>query len=127
MDDLSGLVISACIEVHRALGPGLLESAYEACLARELALRELPFQRQVPVPLDYKGERVDVGFRLDLLVDGHLIVELKADQGSLNLARAQVLTYLKITGLHLGLVVNFNHPRLVDGLTRVVLDLRDPA
>ena len=123
LDELSQQVIAACIEVHRELGPGLLESAYEACLAKELLLRSIPFRRQIPVPLRYKGEFVEAGFRVDLLVDDRLILELKADHGPVNLARAQLLTYLKLMGLHLGLVVNFNQLRLVDGLTRVVLDL----
>lgn len=123
LDELSQQVIAACIEVHRELGPGLLESAYEACLAKELLLRSIPFRRQIPVPLRYKGELVEAGFRVDLLVDDRLILELKADHGPVNLARAQLLTYLKLMGLHLGLVVNFNQLRLVDGLTRVVLDL----
>jgi GxxExxY protein len=123
LDELSQQVIAACIEVHRELGPGLLESAYEASLAKELLLRNIPFKRQVPAPLRYKGELVEAGFRVDLLVDGCLILELKADRGPVNLARAQLLTYLKLMGLHLGLVLNFNHLRLVDGLTRVVLDL----
>ncbi|HEU4952130.1 MAG TPA: GxxExxY protein [Holophagaceae bacterium] len=123
LDELSQQVIAACIEVHRELGPGLLESAYETCLAKELLLRSIPFKRQIPVPLRYKGELVEAGFRVDLLVDDRLILELKADHGPVNLARAQLLTYLKLMGLHLGLVVNFNQLRLVDGLTRVVLDL----
>lgn len=122
LDELSQQVIAACIDVHRELGPGLLESAYEACLAKELLLRSIPFRRQIPVPLRYKGELVEAGFRVDLLVDDRLILELKADHGPVNLARAQLLTYLKLMGLHLGLVVNFNQLRLVDGLTRVVLD-----
>ncbi len=122
LDELSQQVIAACIEVHRELSPGLLESAYEACLAKELVLRGLPFRRQVPVPLIYKAEAVEAGFRVDLLIDDRLIVELKADHGNVNLARAQLLTYLKLMNLHLGLVVNFNHLRLVDGLTRVVRD-----
>lgn len=122
LDELSQQVIAACIEVHRELGPGLLESAYEACLAKELLLRSIPFRRQIPVPLRYKGELVEAGFRVDLVVDDRLILELKADHGPVNLARAQLLTYLKLMGLHLGLVVNFNQLRLVDGLTRVVLD-----
>lgn len=126
LDELSQQVIAACIEVHRELGPGLLESAYEACLAKELLSRNLPFRRQVTVPLIYKGEPVEAGFRADLLIDDRLILELKADHGNVNLARAQLLTYLKLMDLHLGLVVNFNHLRLVDGLTRVVRDFPEP-
>ena len=126
LDELSQQAIAACIEVHRELGPGLLESAYEACLTKELLLRGLPLRRQVPVPLVYKGEPVEAGFRVDLLIDDRLILELKADQGHVNLARAQLLTYLKLMDLHLGLVVNFNHLKLVDGLTRVVRDFPEP-
>lgn len=126
LDELSHQVIAACIEVHRELGPGLLESAYEACLAKELLLRNLPFRRQVPVPLIYKGESVEAGFRVDLLIDGNLILELKADRGNVNLARAQLLTYLKLMDLHLGLVVNFNQVKLVEGITRVVRDFPEP-
>ncbi|WP_306590642.1 GxxExxY protein [Geothrix sp. 21YS21S-4] len=123
LDGLNGLsqrVIAACIEVHRSLGPGLLESAYEVCLARELALAGIPFQRQVAVPVSYKGAILDAGYRIDLLVEGRLIVELKAARSPINLLRAQVLTYLKLMNLALGLGVNFNQVRLVDGVTRVI-------
>jgi len=120
LNDLSQRVIAACIEVHRELGPGLLESAYEVCLGRELWLAGIPFKRQVPVPVRYKGEVLDAGYRIDLLVDDRLIVELKAARTQPNLVRAQVLTYLKLMNLPLGLGVNFNHLRLIDGLVRVV-------
>lgn len=123
LNDLSQKVIAACIEVHRELGPGLLESAYEVCLARELVLMGIPFQRQVPVPVAYKGERLDSGYRIDLLVDGRLVVELKAARNPSGLLRAQILTYLKLMSLPLGLGVNFNQTRLVDGVTRVIHDL----
>lgn len=109
LNQLSQRVIAACIEVHRELGPGLLESAYEVCLARELAMAEIPFRRQVPVPVIYKGEVLEAGYRIDLLVDERLIVELKAARSSAALVRAQVLTYLKLLRLPLGLGVNFNH------------------
>ncbi|HEX9010536.1 MAG TPA: GxxExxY protein [Holophagaceae bacterium] len=123
LNELSQKVIAACIEVHRELGPGLLESAYEVCLARELVLMGIPFQRQVPVPVAYKGERLDSGYRIDLLVDGRLVVELKAARNHPGLLRAQILTYLKLMSLPLGLGVNFNQARLVDGVTRVIHDL----
>ncbi len=126
LNQLSQQVIAACIEVHRELGPGLLESAYELCLARELTLAGIPFRRQVPVPVSYKGEALDVGYRIDLLVDERLIVELKAARTQPNLVKAQVLTYLKLLRLPLGLGVNFNHVRLVDGITRVVNGLPEP-
>ncbi len=120
LNQLSQRVIAACIEVHRELGPGLLESAYELCLARELALAGIPCRCQVPVPVFNKGEVLDAGYRIDLLVDERLIVELKAAKGVPSLVKAQLLTYLKLMKLPLGLGVNFNHVRLVDGLTRVV-------
>ena len=120
LNELSQRVIAACIEVHRALGPGLLESAYEMCLAKELTLAGIAFQRQVPVPVFYKGEALDAGYRIDLLVEGRLIVELKAARNPTGLVRAQVLTYLKLMSLPLGLGVNFNQVRLVDGITRVI-------
>ena len=126
LNQLSQQVIAACIEVHRELGPGLLESAYELCLARELTLAGIPFRRQVPVPVSYKGEILDAGYRIDLLVDERLIVELKAARAQPNLVKAQVLTYLKLLSLPLGLGVNFNHVRLVDGITRVVNGLLEP-
>ena len=126
LNQLSRQVIAACIEVHRELGPGLLESAYELCLARELTLAGIPFRRQVPVPVTYKGEVLDVGYRIDPLVDERLIVELKAARAQPNLVKAQVLTYLKLLCLPLGLGVNFNHVRLVDGITRVVNGLPMP-
>lgn len=127
LNELSQQVIAACIEVHRELGPGLLESAYEMCLARELTLMGIPFQRQVPVPVAYKGERLDTGYRVDLLVDGRLVVELKAARNPASLLRAQILTYLKLMNLPLGLGVNFNQPRLVDGITRVIHEIPDTA
>ncbi|HEY3399444.1 MAG TPA: GxxExxY protein [Geothrix sp.] len=127
LNELSQRVIAACIEVHRALGPGLLESAYEMCLARELTLAGIVFQRQVPVPVSYKGEFLDAGYRIDLLVEGCLIVELKAARNPVGLIRAQVLTYLKLMNLPLGLGVNFNQTRLVDGITRVVHTLPESS
>ena len=126
LNQLSQRVIAACIEVHKELGPGLLESAYELCLARELTIAGVPFRRQVPVPVTYKGEVLDAGYRIDLLVDDRLIVELKAARAQPNLVRAHVLTYLKLLHLPLGLGVNFNHVRLIDGITRVVNGLPDP-
>ena len=117
---LSNQVIGACIEVHRHLGPGLLESAYEACLCRELTLRGIPFECQKLLPVHYKGELVDCGYRLDVVVDGCLIVEIKAVDGLLPIHQAQLMTYLRLSGIKLGLLVNFNVPVLRQGLKRVV-------
>ncbi len=114
-DELSYQIIGAAIEVHKALGPGLLESAYELCLCRELSLRNIPFARQVPVPLEYKGVRLECGYQMDLLVDGLVIVELKAVDEIAPIHRAQILSYLRLTGLWLGLLINFHVPVLTDG------------
>jgi GxxExxY protein len=112
--------IGAAIEVHRHLGPGLLESAYEACLAHELAARGLAFQRQVELPLLYKGQRVDAGFRMDLLVEGQVIVELKAVDKVHPVHEATLLTYMKLADKKVGLIINFHVKLLVDGITRRV-------
>ena len=120
VDDLAHRVIGAAIEVHRHLGPGYLESVYEEALAVELGLRGIPFERQKPVAVDYKGHSVGQG-RLDLLVDDCLIVELKTVDTFVPIHRAQVISYLKTTGLCLGLLINFKVQRLKDGVRRVVL------
>jgi GxxExxY protein len=120
---LSNAIIGAAIEVHRQLGPGLLEPAYEECLAHELNLRQLPFERQKVVPVEYKGIRLDCGSRLDLLVGGLVVVELKAVDRLAPIHEAQVLTYLKLTGCKLGLLFNFNMVRLSSGIKRLVLNL----
>ena len=122
-DALSKEIIGAAIEVHRHLGPGLLESAYEQCLAHELASRGIPFELQKPVPVVYKGIRLDCGFRLDLLVGGAVVVEIKSVEELTGVHEAQVLTYLKLTGCRLGLLLNFNERRMADGIQRVVLGL----
>jgi GxxExxY protein len=123
-DPLSNQIIGAAIEVHKQLGPGLLESAYESCLAHELSLRNIPVERQAPVPVNYKGEYVDCGFRLDLWIDRLVIVELKAVEKILPIHEAQILTYLKLTGCRLGLILNFNVSRLkFGGITRMALNL----
>ena len=118
--DLSERVLGACIEVHRHLGPGLLESAYEQCLCHELSLTGLSFARQRPLPLTYKGVTLDCGYRLDVVVEEKLVVELKAVDHLLSVHEAQVLTYLKLTGLEVGLLVNFNTPVLRGGIRRLV-------
>lgn len=120
-DDLSQRVIGCLIEVHRTLGPGLLESVYEHCLALELALAGLPFEQQLPLPVVYKGTQLDCGYRLDIVVDKTLVLELKAVESLLPVHEAQLMTYLKLCGLHHGFLVNFNTPRLIDGLKSFLL------
>ena len=117
--DGSDTVIGACIEVHRQLGPGLLESTYESCLCHELALRGIPFRRQVPVPLSYKGLSLDCAYRMDLLVDEQILLELKVVERLLPVHESQALTYLQLTGLRTALLVNFNVPVLRLGLRRL--------
>jgi GxxExxY protein len=117
----SEAVIGACIDVHRHLGPGLLESAYEECVAHELALRGLRFERQRPVPLEYKGIKLDCGYRLDLVVEQDLVLEIKSVDKLLPIHEAQLLTYLKLTKLRTGLLVNFRETALKKGLRRLTL------
>ncbi len=120
-DDLSGKVIGCAIEVHRELGPGLLESAYEQCLAHELSMHEIPFRLQVPVPVEYKGLKLESGYRIDLLIDDTLIVELKSVDRLQPLHEAQLLTYMKLAGMKTGLLINFNVRVLKHGIKRFVL------
>lgn len=101
-------IIGAAIEVHRELGPGLLESAYEECLCHELHLRDMSFRRQVELPLTYKGLKLDCGYKLDVVVKGAVIVELKAIEQILPIHQAQLLTYLRLSGMKVGLIINFN-------------------
>jgi GxxExxY protein len=117
---LSGLVIGAAIEVHRALGPGLLESAYATCLARELELQGVPFEREVALPLWFKGARLDCGYRLDLVVADCIIVEVKAVESLTPLHTAQLLTYLRLSKRPLGLLFNFKVSVLKSGIRRVI-------
>jgi GxxExxY protein len=119
-NEISGKIIGAAIEVHRHLGPGLLESAYEECLCCELGLRGIEFKRQVPLPLNYKGLKLDCGYRLDLLVEDKIIVELKTVEAIAPIHEAQILTYLKLKSIHLGLIINFNVRLLVEGIRRLV-------
>lgn len=114
-------VVDAALTVHRHLGPGLLESIYEVCLCRELSKRGIAFQRQLELPLIYDGTRLDAGLRLDLVIDDCLIVELKAVEQLLPLHQAQLLSYLKLTGLRLGLLINFHVPLIKDGIKRIAL------
>ena len=119
--DLTGEIIGAAIEVHRVLGPGLLESAYEECLCHELALRRLAFERQIPAPVRYKGLNLDCAYRLDVLVEKSVIIEIKSVDALLGIHQAQLLTYMKITKIPVGLLVNFNKSVLKDGIIRKVL------
>jgi len=118
-------IIGAAIEVHRTLGPGLLESAYEECLCRELTLRGIPFERQRALALEYKGLSLDCGYRLDLLVADLVVVEIKAVESLLPIHEAQALTYLKLGGWKVALLINFNVPVLKRGIRRLVLGLEE--
>ncbi|MEZ2348671.1 GxxExxY protein [Terriglobus sp. RCC_193] len=121
LNTLSKRVLDAAFAVHTELGPGLLESAYEACLASEFTHRGLPFQQQLPMPLVYNGQKLaDVGYRLDFLVSGHLILEIKAVEAIAAVHHAQLLSYLRLSDKHLGLLVNFNVASLRDGIHRKV-------
>ena len=119
--ELTQQIIGAAIEVHRALGPGLLETAHQACLARELTLRDVPYEREKPLPVVYKGVELDCGYRLDFLVDQKVVLELKAVDHVLPIHEAQLLTYLRLSGARVGLIINFNVPVLRDGIVRRVL------
>lgn len=120
-DELSRRVIGCAIEVHRELGPGLLETTYEQCLARELALQGVPFALQLGLPVEYKGVKIDCGYRLDLLVDGKLIVELKSVNALDPIHEAQVITYLKLSRVRTGLLIHFNVKLLKEGIRRFVV------
>jgi GxxExxY protein len=119
MDNLTSEVISAAIEVHKALGPGLLESAYEGCLCREFDLRGMNYERQKDLPVEYKGVKLNCGYRLDIVIEDKLIVEIKACDALGPIHEAQLLTYLKLTGLKIGLLINFNVPVLKMGIRRI--------
>jgi len=119
-NDISGKIIGAAIEVHKHLGPGLLESAYEECLCCELGLGGIDFKRQVPLPLNYKGLKLDCGYRLDLLVEDKVVVELKTVEAIAPIHEVQMLTYLKLRNIRLGLIINFNVRLYVGGIRRLV-------
>ena len=119
INDLTGEVIGAAIEVHKALGPGLLESTYEECLCIELGLRNIPCARQKELPIEYKGVNLDYAYRLDIVVPNKLIVELKACESLEPIHDAQLLTYLKLSGIKIGLLINFNVPVLKEGIKRL--------
>jgi GxxExxY protein len=119
INSLTREVISAAIEVHKALGPGLLESTYEQCLCHELDLRKVPYKSQESLPISYKGVKLECGYRLDTVVADKLILEIKACDALLPIDEAQLLTYLKLTGIKVGLLINFNVPVLKDGIKRI--------
>jgi GxxExxY protein len=125
LEQISERVISAAIEVHRTLGPGLLESVYELALAEEFHARGIPFERQTIIPIRYRDLVLDMGLRLDFLVGGELVVELKSVERLIDVHRAQLLTYLRLSGCKVGLLINFNVPVLKDGLRRIVLGAPD--
>ena len=120
-EDLTSQIIGSAIEVHRELGPGLLESAYEACLCFELNLRKIEFARQVPLPVVYKSIHIECGYRADIIVANKVVIEIKATETVTDLHKAQLLTYLRITGIKVGLILNFNTPVLKKGIVRLAL------
>ena len=125
MSELSEKIIGAAIEVHRVLGPGLLESTYERCLVHELALRGIQVERQRKQPIHYKGLEIDEGYRIDILVEGKVILELKVVDHLNNIHIAQLLTYLKLSGCSLGYLINFNVKLLKDGIKRIVNEYKE--
>jgi GxxExxY protein len=120
INNLTSQIIGAAIEVHKALGPGLLESAYEECLCCELGLRNIGYQRQMPIAVQYKGTNLDCGYRLDILVENVIILEIKSCDSLVPIHEAQLLTYLKLTGIKIGLLINFNILILKNGIKRIV-------
>lgn len=120
-DDLSNKVIGCALNVHRELGPGLLESTYELCLCYELSKAGLQFERQKALPVKYQDVEIDCGYRIDLLVEGKLIIELKSVDELKRIHEAQLLTYMKLSGIGIGLLINFNSVLLRDGIRRIVL------
>jgi len=125
INNLSSTIIGAAIEVHKTLGPGLLESAYEECLCHELSLQGVSFERQKTLSVEYKGKKLDCGYRLDIIVENTIILELKSCEKIEPIHKAQLLTYLKLSGLHLGLLLNFNVPVMRDGIIRIVNELKE--
>jgi len=127
MKELTTKIIGAAIEVHKILGPGLLESTYEECLAHEMHLRNLSFNRQLPIAVAYKGVDLDCGYRLDFLVEKVVVLELKTVDALQPIHEAQVLTYLKLGGWTVGLLINFNVPVLRNGIKRLVLNYQETS
>jgi GxxExxY protein len=126
-NEITNRVIGFAIEVHRSLGPGLLESTYEECLCYELAQHQMPFRRQLPLPVLYKGIQLECGYRMDLVLDDLVIIEVKAIERLLPIHEAQLLTYLKLAGKSVGLLINFNVPVLRTGLKRIVNHFPDSS
>jgi GxxExxY protein len=125
INNLTGEVIGAAIEVHKHLGPGLLESAYEECLCHELSLRNITYERQKALPVNYKQVKLDFSYRLDVVVEGKIILELKSCEKIEDIYKGQLLTYLRLSGLKLGLILNFNVPMMKEGIVRVVNNLEE--
>jgi GxxExxY protein len=125
INELSSQIIGAAIEVHKALGPGLLESTYEECICHELSLRGLSLERQKPLSVQYKGIKLDCGYRLDVVVEDAIILELKSCEKIESIHKAQLLTYLKLAGINLGLLLNFNVNVMKDGIVRIVNQLKE--
>lgn len=122
-NDISRKIIGASIEVHRYLGPGLLESAYSSCLARELTIQGISYTCETPLDIIYKGEKIDVGYRLDFCVENRVIIELKSVEKLLPIHDAQLLSYLRLSNIRLGLLINFNTTLLTNGIKRMVNNL----
>ena len=122
-NEISQKIIGSAIEVHKQLGPGLLESTYETCLAYELKQMELDVKQQQALPVVYKEVKLDAGYRIDLLIENKVIIEIKSVEALADIHTAQLLTYLKLKDLKLGLLINFNSVRVVDGLKRIVNNL----
>ena len=120
-EELTDKIIASAIEVHRHLGPGLLESAYEECFCHELNIQGIPFERQKPLPLEYKGIKLDCGYRMDIVVDRKVVAELKCVDKITPVHEAQLLTYLRLSHIKVGLIINFYTPVLKDGIKRLVL------
>jgi GxxExxY protein len=120
-EQLTQAIIGACIEVHKHLGPGLLESCYSSCLRHELTLRGLPWSHEVPLPVIYKGIKIDCGYRMDLVVGDRVVVELKAVDEIAAIHEAQLMSYLRLSQKRVGLLINFNVKLLIDGVTRRVI------
>ena len=125
INTLSSKVIGAAIEVHKTLGPGLLENVYEECLCHELDLRDVLFERQKHLPLEYKGKKLDCGYRMDIVVENTIVLELKSCEKIELIHQAQLLTYLKLSGIQLGLILNFNKEVMRDGIMRIVNGLEE--
>ncbi len=123
INKLSSMIIGSAIEVHKILGPGLLESTYEKCMCHELTLRGLSFESQKPLSVNYKGKELNCGYRLDVIVENAIILELKSCEKIEPIHKAQLLTYLKLSGINLGLLLNFNTPVMKDGIVRIVNNL----